>query len=163
MLKDAQTFVTAFDTMFGGFRERAEWTYRLLQAPGTAFLVVAAPEPDALREASYFVERLDAERMPLAGLILNRVHTSPAGRLSAARSLAAAETLETQDKPNGQGPDARPLLDRRRGVAHARGADAPGQTGTAAGRALHLGPPGHPRRRGRSRSPRTSTTSTGCG
>ena len=101
VLKDAQTFVTAFDTMFGGFRERAEWTYRLLQAPGTAFLVVAAPEPDALREASYFVERLDAERMPLAGLILNRVHVSPAARLSAARSLAAAETLETHDRPDG--------------------------------------------------------------
>ena len=31
--------------MFGGFRERAEYTYRLLRAPGTAFLVVAAPEP----------------------------------------------------------------------------------------------------------------------
>jgi anion-transporting ArsA/GET3 family ATPase len=111
VLKDAQTFVTAFDTMFGGFRERAEWTYRLLQAPGTAFLVVAAPEPDALREASYFVERLDAQRMPLAGLILNRVHVSPAARLSAARSLAAAETLDLHDRPdgpagNGQGDDA---------------------------------------------------------
>ena len=106
VLKDAQTFVTAFDTMFGGFRERAEATYRLLQAPGTAFLVVAAPEPDALREASYFVERLDAERMPLAGLILNRVHTSQAGRLSAARSQAAAETLETQIKTNGSGPES---------------------------------------------------------
>jgi anion-transporting ArsA/GET3 family ATPase len=101
VLKDAQTFVTAFDTMFGGFRERAEWTYRLLQAPGTAFLVVAAPEPDALREASYFVERLDAERMPLAGLILNRVHVSAAARLSAARSLAAAETLDMHDRPDG--------------------------------------------------------------
>jgi anion-transporting ArsA/GET3 family ATPase len=106
VLKDAQTFVTALDTMFGGFRERAEGTYRLLQAPGTAFLVIAAPEPDALREASYFVERLDAERMPLAGLVLNRVHTSPAGRLSAARSLAAAETLEMQDRPNGPGLSA---------------------------------------------------------
>jgi anion-transporting ArsA/GET3 family ATPase len=106
VLKDAQTFITAFDTMFGGFRERAEATYRLLQAPGTAFLVVAAPEPDALREASYFIERLDAERMPLAGLILNRVHTSHAGRLSAARSLAAAETLEAQDRPNEAEPGA---------------------------------------------------------
>ncbi|HSZ39948.1 MAG TPA: ArsA family ATPase [Trebonia sp.] len=95
VLRDAQTFVTAFDTMFGGFRERAESTYRLLQAPGTAFLVVAAPEPDALREASYFVERLDEERMPLAGLILNRVHRPPTVPLSAPRSLAAAETLES--------------------------------------------------------------------
>ena len=103
VLKDAQTFVTALDTMFGGFRERSESTYRLLQAPGTAFLVVAAPEPDALREASYFVERLDDERMPLAGLVLNRVHTSPAARLSAARSLAAAETLEMQHNHNDIG------------------------------------------------------------
>ena len=45
--------------------------------------------------------------MPLAGLILNRVHTSAASRLSAARSLAAAETLDMQDRPDdsaGSGP-----------------------------------------------------------
>jgi anion-transporting ArsA/GET3 family ATPase len=94
VLRDVQTFVTALDTMFGGFRERAEYTYELLRAPGTAFLVVAAPEDDALREASYFVERLDTERMPLAGLILNRVQPLPAAHLSAARSLAAAEVLQ---------------------------------------------------------------------
>jgi anion-transporting ArsA/GET3 family ATPase len=94
VLRDVQTFVTALDTMFGGFRERADYTYQLLRAPGTAFLVVAAPEPDALREASYFVERLAQERMPLAGLLLNRVQRSPAAQLSAARSQAAAETLQ---------------------------------------------------------------------
>ena len=94
VLRDVQTFVSALDTMFGGFRERADYTYQLLRAPGTAFLVVAAPEPDALREASYFVERLDEERMPLAGLILNRVQRPPAAHLSAARSVAAAEMLE---------------------------------------------------------------------
>ena len=94
LLRDVQTFVSAMDTMFGGFRERAEYTYRLLRAPGTAFLVIAAPEHDALREASYFVERLERDGMPLAGLIVNRVHRSPAARLSAARSLAAVETLQ---------------------------------------------------------------------
>ncbi|TDD81196.1 ArsA family ATPase, partial [Actinomadura rubrisoli] len=94
LLRDVQTFVAAFDTMFGGFRERAEKTFKLLQTPGTAFLVVAAPEPDALREASYFVERLAEERMPLGGLVVNRVHESTAESLSAARSQAAAETLE---------------------------------------------------------------------
>ncbi|WP_030764094.1 ArsA family ATPase [Streptomyces sp. NRRL F-2664] len=94
LLKDVQTFVAAMDTMFGGFRTRADATFRLLQAPGTAFLVVAAPEPDALREAAYFVERLAAERMPLAGLVLNRVHDSGADQLSAERALAAAENLE---------------------------------------------------------------------
>ncbi len=94
ILKDVQSFVAALDTMFGGFRERADLTYELLQAPGTAFLVVAAPEPDALREASYFVERLAEESMPLAGLVLNRVHRSPAEELSASRALTAAEDLE---------------------------------------------------------------------
>jgi anion-transporting ArsA/GET3 family ATPase len=54
-------------TTFGGFRERAEQTYRVLQAPETAFLVVAAPEPDAIREADYFAGRLAAENMPLHG------------------------------------------------------------------------------------------------
>jgi anion-transporting ArsA/GET3 family ATPase len=114
MLRDVQTFIAAFDTMFGGFRERAEDTYRLLQAPGTAFLVVATPEPDALREASYFVDRLSSDQMPLAGLIVNRVHRSPAAGLSAARSLAAAEVLQPvpgnhEDSrglgENGQGED----------------------------------------------------------
>ena len=89
VLKDVQTFVAALDTMFGGFRERADATYQLLQAPGTAFVVVAAPERDALREASYFVERLGEEGMPLAGLVLNRVHTGGAqcavGRACAGR------------------------------------------------------------------------------
>jgi anion-transporting ArsA/GET3 family ATPase len=93
VLKDVQGFVAALDTMFGGFRERADATYLLLQTSGTAFVVVAAPERDALREASYFVERLAEEKMPLAGLVLNRVHGSGAGSLSAARATAGAETL----------------------------------------------------------------------
>ncbi len=94
LLGDVQTFIAAMDTMFGGFRKRADATYKLLQAPGTAFLVVAAPERDALREAAYFVERLAAERMPLAGLVLNRVHGSGAPQLTAERALAAAQALE---------------------------------------------------------------------
>jgi anion-transporting ArsA/GET3 family ATPase len=101
LLRDVQTFVAAMDSMFGGFRTRADATYRLLQASGTAFLVVAAPERDALREASYFVERLAAEDMPLAGLVLNRVHASGALHLTAERALAAAESLE--DDPDNQG------------------------------------------------------------
>ncbi|WP_228645940.1 ArsA family ATPase [Microtetraspora sp. AC03309] len=96
VLKDIQMFVSALDAVFGGFRQRAEQTYKLLQAPGTAFVVVATPERDAIREASYFVERLAEERMPLAGLVINRLHRSPAPALSAARSTAAAEDLESR-------------------------------------------------------------------
>jgi anion-transporting ArsA/GET3 family ATPase len=93
-LKDISQFVNGLESMFGGFRERADATYRLLKAPGTAFVVVAAPERDALREAAYFVERLAQERMPLAGLVLNRMHPLGAPGLSAERSWAAAEALD---------------------------------------------------------------------
>jgi anion-transporting ArsA/GET3 family ATPase len=93
MLADASAFVQAFDTMFGGFRERATATYELLRAPGTAFVVIATPEADAVREAAYFVDRLTSESMPLAGLVLNRTHPVLAD-LPAAQAETAAETLE---------------------------------------------------------------------
>ncbi|MEV7900832.1 ArsA-related P-loop ATPase [Streptomyces anulatus] len=121
-LRDVQTFVAAMDTMFGGFRSRADATYKLLQAPGTAFLVVATPEQDALREAAYFVERLAAEKMPLAGLVLNRVHGSEASRLSAEQALAAAENLG----------DAR-IVDQRAGKAGLGDQEAPDPAVTVSG------------------------------
>ena len=106
MLADVQTFVAALDTMFGGFRERADHTYALLSDSATQFIVVAAPERDALREASYFVDRLDEEGMPLAGLVVNRVHRVSAPGLSAARALSAAEELD--DIENGRSSNGRP-------------------------------------------------------
>ncbi len=93
LLRDISSFVAALDTMFGGFRERATATYELLRRPGTWFVVVATPEPDALREASYFVDRLSAEEMPLAGLVLNRTHPPTTTALSATRADGAAEEV----------------------------------------------------------------------
>ena len=98
MLRDVQTFVTALDTLFGSFRQRAEKTFALLQADGTAFLVVAAPEPDAMREAAYFVDRLTDDDMPLAGLVVNRVSPRPLAALSAEEAIAAADRLERHDE-----------------------------------------------------------------
>jgi anion-transporting ArsA/GET3 family ATPase len=93
LLRDISAFVTALDTMFGGFRERATATYELLRRPGTWFVVVATPEPDALREASYFVDRLSSEGMPLAGLVINRTHPPATTALSATRAEGAAEEV----------------------------------------------------------------------
>jgi anion-transporting ArsA/GET3 family ATPase len=94
VLTDVQTFVGSVDTLFGGFRQRADDTFAMLQAADTAFVVIAAPERDALREASYFVERLEADAMPLAGLVLNRVQTTTVPGLDAATATAAAARLE---------------------------------------------------------------------
>ncbi|RRR43626.1 ArsA family ATPase [Mycolicibacter terrae] len=99
MLSDAAGFVQSLDATFGGFREKADRTYELLKRRGTQFVVVSAAEPDALREASFFVDRLSSEHMPLAGLILNRTHPMLC-ELPIERAIDAIETL--QDTPNGQ-------------------------------------------------------------
>ena len=93
MLADAAAFVQSLDATFGGFREKADRTYELLQRRGTQFVVVSAAEPDALREAAFFVDRLVQEDMPLAGLVLNRTHPMLCG-LPVERAIDAVETLE---------------------------------------------------------------------
>jgi anion-transporting ArsA/GET3 family ATPase len=101
VLSDMKAFVAAFDTLFGGFRQRAQRTFELLQDRRTAFLVIAAPEPDALREAAFFVERLRQEQMPLAGLVVNRVSTDPPGDLSANAAMAGVEKLRSSGEDHG--------------------------------------------------------------
>jgi anion-transporting ArsA/GET3 family ATPase len=97
LITDLSGFVGALDSMFGGFRERSEQTFRVLQAPETAFLVVAVPEPDAIREADYFAGRLAAERMPLAGLLLNRVHFTATAAISEDEATAAGAALRADN------------------------------------------------------------------
>ncbi len=107
VLADVGNFVADIDTTFGGFRERADATYALLKDSGTEFIVVAAPERDALREAAYFVERLNQDSMPLGGLILNRVQEVPETGLTQDQVLAAAQKLTAE----GRGPLSAALLE----------------------------------------------------
>src|ERR1700678_876387 len=95
MLGDAAAFVQSLDATFGGFREEADRTYALLKRRGTQFVVVSAAEPDALREASFFVDRLSQDGMPLAGLLLNRTHPMLCA-LPGERATDASEVLEAE-------------------------------------------------------------------
>jgi anion-transporting ArsA/GET3 family ATPase len=95
MLGDAAAFVQSLDATFGGFREKADRTYALLKRRGTQFVVVSAAEPDALREAAFFVDRLSQEGMPLAGLVLNRTHPTLCS-LPIERAIDGSETLEAR-------------------------------------------------------------------
>lgn len=96
VLRDVQTFVAAFEALFGGFRQRATETFELLSSEHTTFVVVATAERDALREAAYFVDRLTEENMPLSGLVINRVHNSRLS-ISADRALSLAEDLDPRE------------------------------------------------------------------
>ena len=137
MLRDVQTFVGALDTMFGGFRQRADQTYALLAQRSTAFLVVAAPERDALREASYFIARLETERMPLTGLVLNRVQQVQAPGLERGARPSRRRGSHRRRRPSQRGP-AGPARGHRRCRRPAAQAGPP-----VLGR-----PPEHPGRRG---------------
>ena len=94
LLSDIASFVQSLEATFGGWREKADRTYSLLKRRGTQFVVVSAAEPDALREASFFVDRLSQESMPLAGLILNRTHPMLCA-LPVERAIDGIESLKS--------------------------------------------------------------------
>lgn len=83
VLDDLAEFFQSFEGLYEGFKQRAGAVYRLLASSTTAFVVVASPEAAALREARYFVQRLEQDGMPLAGIVVNRVTPPPPEQLMA--------------------------------------------------------------------------------
>ena len=101
VLDDLAEFFQSFEGMYEGFKSRAQQVYRLLQGPESAFVVVASPEPPALREARYFLQRLAQEGMPTAGLVVNRVAMPPPvlEALTPEAERAAIAALSDGDAP----------------------------------------------------------------
>jgi anion-transporting ArsA/GET3 family ATPase len=75
-IDDLGVFFTEFNDILGGFRQRAEETFALLRQPRVGFVLVASPEPMAVREALAFHERLVTAAMPFVGFVVNKVHPS---------------------------------------------------------------------------------------
>jgi anion-transporting ArsA/GET3 family ATPase len=88
-IDDLGVFFTEFNDILGGFRQRAEETFALLRKPYVGFLLVASPEPMAVREALAFHERLVQAGMPCVGFVVNKVHPSRPAQVTVA-SLEAA-------------------------------------------------------------------------
>jgi hypothetical protein len=63
LLEDLADFFHNFEGMYEGFKHRAEQVRRRLQEPGSLFVVVASPQPPPLREAHFFLERLERPRI----------------------------------------------------------------------------------------------------
>ncbi len=72
-INDLGVFFTEFNDILGGFRQRAEETFALLRQPRVGFLLIASPEPMAVREALAFHERLISAGMPFVGFVVNKV------------------------------------------------------------------------------------------
>jgi anion-transporting ArsA/GET3 family ATPase len=73
-LEDGLDFFGAFDGMEQGFRDRGARVQALLTDRATAYVLVASPRADTVAEATYFAERLAQSALPVAALVVNRVH-----------------------------------------------------------------------------------------
>jgi anion-transporting ArsA/GET3 family ATPase len=74
LLSDLQEFFTAFSGMVGGFQERAKRVNELLADPATSFLIVCGPAGEPIDEAVYFHRQLVEAKLPVGGVIVNKVH-----------------------------------------------------------------------------------------
>ncbi|HEY1815865.1 MAG TPA: ArsA-related P-loop ATPase [Kofleriaceae bacterium] len=91
-VNDISVFFTEFNDILGGFRKRADETFSLLRQNKVGFVLVASPEPMAVREALFFHERLIASAMPFVGFIVNKVHGQLPVRADAQAVAAALAT-----------------------------------------------------------------------
>ena len=74
LLADISEFLQAFSGMVDGFQERAKRVNELLADPGTSFLVVCGPQGEPIDEAVYFHRKLVEAKLPIGGVIVNKVH-----------------------------------------------------------------------------------------
>jgi anion-transporting ArsA/GET3 family ATPase len=72
-LEDIAEFFILFQTMYGGFVQRARAVERLLHDRRTTFVVVSTLEAAPVHEAEFFIEVLKSKRFHLGALVLNKV------------------------------------------------------------------------------------------
>ena len=60
--------------LFDNFQARIDKAYEVLRGSETAFVVVSSPEEQVLEDAEYLSTKMGELRMPLKGVVLNRVH-----------------------------------------------------------------------------------------
>jgi anion-transporting ArsA/GET3 family ATPase len=94
-LQDIAEFFLNFQSMYGGFVERAQSVEQLLHDRRTTFAVVTTLEGAPLREAESFCEQLTARSFHLGALVLNK--TLPEYLLSADGERAADALVRDGD------------------------------------------------------------------
>ena len=118
-IDDLGVFFTEFNDILGGFRKRAEETFALLRQPRVGFVLVASPEPMAVREALAFHERLVTAGMPFVGFVVNKVHPSRPLPTITPQQLEAALAEHPGVAALGLSATTRTMATMALGAAHA--------------------------------------------
>ena len=113
LMRDVSDFLAAFDGMYDGFAERAKAVRALLKSPYAGFVVVAAPQAEALAQAVALGRRLSEDGYPLAGVVLNRVHPLPPGGLARPEALVPALAAAGAAEPASLAERAAATLEER--------------------------------------------------
>jgi anion-transporting ArsA/GET3 family ATPase len=100
-LAEISDFFSAMSGMFDAFTARTETIHGIMRARSTAFLLVTGPEEQVLTEAEFFSAKMRALRMPLKGVVFNRVHEEfpadpaifPGGTVARADERAVVDVL----------------------------------------------------------------------
>jgi anion-transporting ArsA/GET3 family ATPase len=121
-LEDVSDFLLAFEGMSHGFRERARRVRAFLSGPEAAFLVAAGPAPDAAEHAMRLFDRLGESRVPVAGVIANRVRVWPQGSeppepIADPAARERAESVLAGALSKAEGPDFPALEAARAAIA----------------------------------------------
>src|SRR5512138_2737388 len=101
--------------LFENFQPRVERAYRVLRGAATAFVLVTGPEEQVLGDAEYLSTKMAELRMPLKGVVFNRVHGEyrPPGRGSRRGEVGPEDAEQVEQVVaaalGGAGHDAREL------------------------------------------------------
>jgi anion-transporting ArsA/GET3 family ATPase len=94
LLQDLSEFFQSFGDMAQGFSERAQRVKELLGRRETTFLLVTAPQRDAIDEGVFFWRRLKESHLPFGGVVVNKVHRDFSEGADGGGQNGAADDLE---------------------------------------------------------------------
>lgn len=111
MLEELGDFLVLLKDLYDPLTQRTRDFVSLLAGRDTAFLVVTAPQPTVLAEASFFAGELVRRALPLSAVIVNRLTPRPHEGL-AAMANADVDDLLTAALGDDDGPRLAAALDR---------------------------------------------------
>ncbi len=96
VVDDAIEFFTLFEDLEAGFRARASTVREILSGDLAAFVLVASPRRDTVREAEQLLDGLEERRLHPDALVVNLLHPDPS------IPLTPEQLEEAQDRPGAE-------------------------------------------------------------
>lgn len=93
-LEQMAEFISDLNELFGGFKTRAREVAKAFRGDEFAYVLVTTPAPAAIREATFFAERLRELGMTNDALVVNRVHRPPRSEVTLPDVKAAIQRHE---------------------------------------------------------------------